>query len=241
MRLLALSLAGFTAVLIPPAAEACAPPRLVDVAMIADGATLLDDGGVVIETRNGSGGGDELERGLTLMTDGKPLTATVHYLAPGLSVIRPPRGEGRTITAVDGDNKVQLTLTQARAKAPHAAPKAAQMRSSLARAPRTKQPPQRRMGVEASSAELTLTEAPPSDVIAIVAYSITKNGPRGIAWWRPAANQLVYEYSTGGKGCVPGPVPIRQGERVAIGFVDSHGRTSPLSKPLAIGALKIQR
>jgi len=232
MRLVALGLAVFLA---SAPADACPAPHLVDVPLIADGATLFDDGGVVIQTRNGGGGPDEV-MGLKLTSDEVALAATRDYLAPGLSVLRPPRGDARTITAVDGTGGVRLTLTQAKAKARPTAPKATRMTSSLVRESTTKQPQRAPYGVAASAAELTLAEAPPDEVIAVVAFRVTKDGPQGFAWWPRNPGERVYRYTTGGKGCVPGPSPVRQGEKVAIGFVDIHGRTSLLSKPLVIAA-----
>ena len=56
MRLVAV---GLALLVVSPPAAACPAPHLVDVPLIADGGTLLDDGGVVIETRNARGGADE--------------------------------------------------------------------------------------------------------------------------------------------------------------------------------------
>jgi hypothetical protein len=233
MRCLALAL---LLPLLSPPADACAPPHLVDVPLLAEGATLLGEGGLVIETRNGGGDGGELERGVTLMADGKALAATLDYVAPGLSVLRPPPGDGRTITVIDWSKKVRLTLKQQAAKGKPAAPKLTGMTSTLPRAAPTKEQLSRRYGVEGSSAVLTLTAAPTADAIAVVVYRVTKQGTQGVAWFQPEAKQLVYQYSTGGKGCVPGPSPLHQGERIAVAFLDRNGRTSALSKVVAVGA-----
>lgn len=77
MRFVALALA-LAALLESPAAEACAAPHLVDVALTADGATLLDDGGVVIETRNGGAqaGGELMLAPQRRTRRGRPASAT---------------------------------------------------------------------------------------------------------------------------------------------------------------------
>lgn len=230
MRFVAL---GLACLLASRTSDACAPPQLIDVALTADGATLLDDGGVVIETRTGGARGDkELGTGMTLASRGTQLAATADFIAPGLSVLRPSRGARRAITVVDGNGKVFLTLSQAKAKSPHAAPSAAGIRSTLPPAG-TSNASLRAPGIEASTATLTLTVAADDDVVAVVVYLITKDGRQGVAYWHRTAD-LVYTYKTGGKGCVPGPRPLYQGEKVAIGFVDKHGRTSPLSNSLAV-------
>jgi len=234
MRLVAV---GLALLVVSPPAAACPAPHLVDVPLIADGATLLDDGGVVIETRSARGGGDEA-MGLQLTSGGAKLGATRDFIASGLWVLRPPRGDGRTIEVVDGASTVRWTLTQAKGTGPHAAPKATRMTSSLGRERATKRAVKMHRGVAASVAELTLAEAPPDDVLAVVVFRITKDGSHGIAWWPRNEAELVYGYSTGGKGCVPGPSPVHLGEKVAIGFIDLHGRTSPLSRPLVVTAFK---
>ena len=194
---------------------------------------MLDDGGVVIETRSGGARGDkELGPAMTLASRGSQLAATTDFIAPGLSVLRPSRGARRAITAVDRNGKVFLTLSQAKAKTPHAAPSATGITSTLSPAGTSNASPYG-PGIEASTATLTLAVAAADDVIAVVVYLITKDGRQGVAYWHRTTD-LVYTYKTGGKGCVPGPRPLYQGEKVAIGFVDKHGRTSPLSKSLAV-------
>ena len=234
MRFIALALA---ALLVSPLAEACPRPNLVDVALTVDGATLLDDGGVVIETRNGDGqAGNELKGGLTLWSGRKQLAATMDFIAPGLVVLRPPRGHRRRIKAVDGNNKVRLTLTQAKAKAPHAAPMVTLFTSTFP--PSTsKVPPSPGPGVQASTATLTLATMADDDVIAIVVSVITKDGPVSLAYWR-RTEDLTYTYRTGGKGCVPRPGPAHVGDMVAFSFIDKHGRLSDPSKPVAVTAAK---
>lgn len=164
------------------------------------------------------------------------LLEQVVFLAPGLTLLRPPRNAGRTFTAVNSKNKVVLTLKRATAKTLHAAPKVAALTSTLTVAAATTL--SQYHGVMSSAAELTFAEAPAEDVLAIVVYSLATKDPQGIAYWQRNKSELVYSYTTGGKGCVPGPGPVRQGDTIAIGFVDIHGRISPLSKPLVVGAPK---
>lgn len=231
MRFVALGLAALLAS--PPPAGACAAPHLIDVALTADGATLLDDGGVVIETRVGGvgrGTDHELGQGMTLASRGQQVAATMEFIAPGLSVLRPSKTGRRPITMIDSSYKVYLTVSQAKAKAKHAAPKVTSLTSTL---PRDGLANGSAPGVPTSSATLTLATPADDDVIAIVVYLVTKDGQQGAAYWHRTSD-LVYTFKTGGKGCVPGPRPLLPGEQVAIGFVDKYGRSSPLSAPLSV-------
>lgn len=229
MRLVAL---GLAVLLVSPPADACPAPHLIDVALTADGATLLDDGGVVIETRSGEARNDrELGRGPTLASGRTQVDATMDWIAPGLSVLRPKRNRGRTITVIDGNRKVLLTLKQAKGKTRHTAPDPISVTSTLP--DQSKIPPQNGPGIPTSTATLTLAVPADEDVIALVVYVVTKDGQQGVAYWR-RTNGLAYTYRTGGKGCVPGPRPLFEGENVAFAFLDKHGRTSPLSKTLSV-------
>ena len=229
MRLVAL---GLAVLLVAPPADACAVPHLIDVALTADGATLLDDGGVVIETRSGGARTDHaLGSGLTLASGRTQVDATMDWIAPGLSVLRPKRSKVRTLTVVDGTKKVWLRLKQAKGKTSPTAPDPISITSTL---PSPSQVPAREgPGIATSTATLTLATPAADDVIAIVVYVITKDGQQGVAYWRRSSD-LAYTYRTGGKGCVPGPRPLFEGEQVAFAFLDKHGRTSPLSKPLSV-------
>jgi hypothetical protein len=230
MRFVALALAAL--LVSPPDADACAAPHLVDVALTADGATLLDDGGVVIETRSGAGRNErEIGIGPTLASGRTQIDATMDWIAPGLSVLRPKRNKGRTITVVDGNRKVLLTLKQAKGKTRHTAPDPTSITSTLPS--QSKVPSREGPGIATSTASLTLAAPADDDVIAIVVYLITKDGQQGVAYWR-RTDDLAYTYRTGGKGCVPGPRPLFDGEQVAFAFLDKYGRTSPLSKALSV-------
>ncbi len=229
MRLVAL---GLAVLLVSPPADACRAPHLIDVALTADGATLLDDGGVVIETRSGGArDGRELGRGPTLASGRTQVDATMDWIAPGLSVLRPKRNKARTLTVVDGNRKVLMTLKQAKGKTRHAAPEPISITSTLPA--QATMPPQNGPGIPTSNATLTLAAPADQDVIALVVYVVTKDGQQGVAYWR-RANDLTYTYRTGGKGCVPGPRPLFEGENVAFAFLDKHGRTSPLSQTLTV-------
>lgn len=234
MRFVALALAlAVAALLASPPAEACRAPNLVDVALTVDGATVLHDGGVVIETRDsGASQASNEFNGLTLRSGRKQLAAITEGIAPGLTVLRPPRGSRRTIKAVDGNKKVRLTLTQAKSKPPHAAPQVTRFTSTLSPID-PKAPPQEFQGSPRSTAMLTLAAAADDDVVAVVVYLVTKHGPVGAAYWRRTEN-LVYAYSTGGKGCVPGPTALNQGDTIALGFIDRYGRSSPLSQSIPV-------
>lgn len=230
MRLVSLGLALLA---LSPAAQACPPPFMTDVPLTADGATLLDDGGVVVETR-ADGPHRGPQGGLQLTSGGADLAFTHDFIAPRLQVMRPPRGSA-TIDVVGGYGKVLLTVKQDVSNAAPTPPDVVRLTSTLRRVKSSKRPVVRPDGIQTSSAVLTLAAAPPADTIAVIVFRITKHGPQGVAWW--PRGDTVYTYSTGGKGCVPGPSPLHQGEKIAIGFIDGHGRTSPLSKAFSVTAV----
>ena len=220
--------------LVVASAPALACPQMdsVDVPYAADGATILDGGGVLMTTQRGfNRREDGPNGGLHLRADGADVEVTSEYLAPNLSILRPKQAQARTLELVNRKGDVVRTYPEDLGGTPLAAPAgtvASTLTPAVQKATRPPYP---------ASAEMVITLAkdPPADAaILIVVVGAAKNRT-GIAWAPAAAGQRAYTFSQGGKGCYPGPAAARVGERVMLEWVDVHGRISAVSRPITVG------
>ena len=207
--------------LLHASALACAYRELEDVPLTPDGATLLDEGGVLMTTEHkddsGGGGGGG---GLSLTSGGVPIEVTVEQLAPALSLMRPKQALARKLELVGSRGSIVRSFAQntggKRLPAPRGKVTSTLTRDAVSRS---------RYAISAAMT-ITLAQDPPKDAAALVVFEGTGADRAGRAWTVPVRGQRTYTFSQGGKQCTPGPVVARQGARVSLAWFDIHGRES---------------
>jgi hypothetical protein len=225
---------ALTCLLTVQTALACPAPVFETVPVTADGSTLLDDGGVLLVTRAGGGGGrggGDLT-GLHLRADGVDAVVTPEYLAPMLSILRPRPGKVTKLELVDDRGTVLHTYAQDAGGKRLAAP-AARVASTLTTQSRATPP---RPYPDPGQMTVTLAQDPPADAVVLIVFQLGAGDKQGLAWSNVVAGQRVYSFAQGGKGCIPGPGVARQGSRLALAWIDVHGRTSAVSRPVTVAA-----
>jgi hypothetical protein len=212
-------------------ALACPEPFLVDVPLTKDGTLIPAGGGVVIATTNGGGrfGGEETG---SLVAGKVNVELERKYIAPALTVIVPKPQANRAIELVAQSGKTLLRLTQADVAPKHAAPKVAKVHSTAPPVKKSDGPARSAMYEPSSQLTIELAEAAPEDVLALVVF---QRG-QGVAWAAPQPKTTTYTFWAGGKRCMPGPSTVPQGSTVTLGWVDTTGRVSVLTKDLQVGA-----
>lgn len=232
---------GLIALFATRSAVACPYQPLVEEPLTPTGATLYDDGGVLMTTRPGGfGGGDigVMPSGPLLRADGNPVEVDAEYIAPALSMVRPKQVSigtlvsARTLELVDAKGTVLRTYEQRMGGKRLAAPKG-RVSSTLTRTAaavrRGPYPPQ-------GSMTITLAQDPPADA-AVIVMQLARD-KTGIAWAPVTAGQRAFAFGPAGKGCTPGPATARQGDRVVLVWFDVHGQKSGTSAVLTVGRAK---
>ena len=205
-----------------PAAFACPmPPPPVEV-VANETATIAPDGGIIIRTmRGGSPTGP-----LVVRADGKTADLERIYLAYDLQVVR-PKVRTSKLEVVRGGKVVALQIAASTALA---APKLASVHSTA----RTSGTPQRaHMYEPTSQVTLEIGSDTPTGAYALVIYKLAPEGTRPIAYGTPDSKHAI-KYSTGGKSCYGGFETAYPGDRIAVAWLDIHGRLSAHSATITV-------
>lgn len=151
----------------------------------------------------------------------------VRTIAPGLAVYGLPAGGGAVLTLVDDQGRQVTSLKRALAERRELpAPKLSRVRVQTSTTP----------GPRASSSTVAMATFgdAPADAMLVVLYEVpTKSAPVPLSWGRVAAgDRQTVVYQSGGRcrPAIPGVVAPTAKTNVAIAWVDSSGRVSPLSK-----------
>lgn len=221
------STAALTITLAAHTALACPPQEILDVPITPTGATIRGDGGILVGM---VGGGGRRGRGSVTLRSGKnTVEIQEDYLAPNLKLLKPAKPLARTLQVDDGSGQPR-TYEQKLGGTPLGAP-AGTVTSTL---PGTSTPTPMVPGIPNATMTITLSADPPADAAALVLRS-TKDS-MGLLWRPVTKGQRTYTIMTGGKGCVPGPLPARQGQQVDLMWVDVYGQKSAIGKPIVVSA-----
>lgn len=203
-------------------AGACPPPQpTAPVPLMAGGATVMGDGGIVV--RDGEGGGGTLQ--LRDAATGAALDGAWRPLAPGLSVFQPAAQRDRDIELVGDAGTV--TVHQLRARGIPATPVIKAARASV-----RKPAAAASMTVAGSDLAIELRTALPAGAIALV---VTDANKLGRLWLVPAKGQRTFVASIPTtKSCGVGMYPVYAGETITVAWVDANGRISPSSRPIEV-------
>ncbi len=199
-------------------ALACAYRELADVPLMPAGATLLDEGGVLMTIEYS--GDSEDGGGLSLTSDGVPVEVTLEQLAPALSLLRPKQATARKLDLVGSRGAIVRSFKQSTGGKRLPAP-TGKVTSTLSRNAVV----QSRTPISAAMT-ITLAQDPPKDAAVLVVFEGTGADREGRAWTVPVRGQRTYTFSQGGKQCSPGPIVVRQGARITLAYFDIHGRES---------------
>jgi hypothetical protein len=214
---------------LPDPAGACPPPQPSSpTPVMADGATLIGDGGIVFRQTN-DGDGDGGSHTLRDATTDAAVEGVWRQLAPGLLLFQPKATGDRDLEIVDGNNKVALTVHQLSAQAVLATPVITSARATASKSTRPPSP----MMVLPSKVTIELRNALPASAIALVVTDATDTWGR--VWFTPTKDQKTFVAQLGGgKSCGGGMSPIYAGEKITVAWVDAHGRVSPASRPIKV-------
>lgn len=205
------------------AAADCALVGLVPKVLTKPDATLAADGGIVVgavpEDRGPLDDGDVVvQPAWKFVVPKGTITPAITALAPGLAVYR-----ASTDTLVLQNAKAETLAKATRTSETPAKLAAPAVKSIKYDAPLSRRSIQR--------VEVTLAGTPPPGVIALV-LADAKGTPRS---WGPAVGGVFYPYLQRDCLVLPnGTVPSKKGDKVTLFWVDEHGRTSAVTKPLVI-------
>lgn len=207
MRSLVLLLALST-----PAYACPAPPPPVE-RLANDQATIAPDGGAIVRIDRGTSGGVE-PRG----------KVTREVIAYNLYVLHPQVG-AKTFEVVRDGKLIKLPIASSPALA---APKVTRVAATSSR-------DQQISPFGGSQVAIELEIDKPADAYTLVIYKMERAGARSVAHGMP--NKRVVSYSTGGKNCYGNFESIYIGERIAVAWLDVHGRVSARSATFTVGRL----
>lgn len=218
--------------LLPLAAETAAacpdPGEPVPVAITADGATIVGDGGIVFQQVYGHS--NDVRSPTLRDKTGAPVAGEWRQLAPLLLLFQPTTALQRDLEVVDAaTSKTLVTVHQLPASDATAqtAPIIQSAHADLSLHSRTT----RAEVIDRTHFQLVLRTPPPPQTIALI---ILDASTRGRVWFLP--NGKTYETTLGGgKSCTMELSPIYAGERIRVAWIDVLGRVSPASKPVRVG------
>jgi hypothetical protein len=211
---------------------ACPPPPPGIEVVANDKTTIAPDGGIIVRLADDFSGGRNGNTPLTVQVDGANADFTREYIAFDLTVLR-PKVRGKQLEVMRGGKAIH-TL-QLAATPTLAAPKLVRAHSTAAR-PSSKNPPPAQMYPPMATSSVEILGDTPADAFALVIYKIEPTGTRSIASGTP--DKHVIQFVTGGKQCRGGFETLYPGERVAVAWLDVHGKLSPKSQAITVGAAK---
>lgn len=223
----------FTLAAVPAPVTACPMSSPSTGALAAQGDTIADGGGVLLETVVGFGGRDRGPERL-LLRAGRQTIAEAIPISGALSLLPTPRGTG-AVQLVDGDGTVLRTFKRVAAPKRLAAPK---LKAIAMTVPPNAGAPTRPKDPYSSPIVTTTVElatAPPADAVAIVFYA----GKEARGWYAVSSGSTSYSTQTGGKQCsrpAGGTLYTQIGERLTAAWVDRYGRVNARSAPLTVRA-----
>lgn len=225
------SSAALTITLAAHTALACPPQAIVDVPITPTGATIRGNGGVLVGMVGGGGG-----RGgsVTLRSGKNTVEIEEDYLAPNLKLLKPAKPLARTLQVDDGSGQPRTYQEQL-----DGTPLGAPVGTVTSTLPGTSTPRPMVPGIPNATMTITLSADAPADAAALVLRS-TKDG-MGLLWTPVTKGQRTFTIVAGGKGCVPGPHPARQGQQVDLMWVDVYGQKSAIGKPIVVGAPSVPK
>jgi hypothetical protein len=185
-----------------------APPPPVEM-LANDQATIAPDGGAIVRIERGHTG--------TVAPRGK---LTRELIAYNLYVLHPQVG-AKTLEVVRDGKVVNLPIASSPALA---APTVTRIVASTSR----DQPGGSQVSIE-------LDADKPADAYTLVIYKVDRAGARSVAHGVP--NKRVVSYSTGGKNCYGNFESIYIGERIAVAWLDVHGKVSARSATFTVGRM----
>ena len=217
-----LCLAALLAGLAPPAVAGPCPVMTPEYVVITPPGTALADGGGIVVAQLLQFNGDRAPHGVDTawrFADGsKP---AIVALAPGLDLLVAPAGASRLDDAKHG--KVADIAHAATAPAELAAPAVKAARRTDFRA-----------GSHSSSTTTAeLAAVPPKGALALVVFD--KAGKVARSWGTLGGGTSIAIYASGACGQPPtGLIDSPAGDEIRLAWVDTSGRLSKLSAPVAI-------
>jgi hypothetical protein len=188
-------------------------------------ATIDPAGGVIIRTQDATGR-DGAQGSVSVRPD-----VTRDYIAFNLSVYRPKARVKKLEVWRSG--KLIHTLNVASTPALEA-PTLVRVKSTAPRPVSSNQPVAPEMYPPTAQISVELGPKQPAGVFALVIYKVDPS-VRSVAYGMPDAKH-VFAYAAGGKQCRGGFEPIRPGERVAVAWLDVHGKVSARSAVVTVAA-----
>jgi len=216
--------------LFAPAAIACPMSVPTDVILTPAGTSVYEDGGVILGVSFAWG-----STPVALVASAEGADAIERTpVAGAITIARPPAG-ATAIQLHDRSGKLVRTIAVVKAPKPIPPPVVASVTSSLA----ANAPPPPPMGISGSTFMLELKDAAPADAYGLVIYRQTGRDIAPYDVLPVERDQKVFTFTTGGKACVAGArMPIVQGARLELAWLDRGGRISASSKPVTVAAAK---
>lgn len=214
----------------PPAADACAPPqptaaRVAAVDPPADG--IPADGALIVRRTHVPASNATKDGTLELRTKaGAKIAVTVELLGSDLERWRLAGDLDRDVELVDDAGKVVQVIRQRRGAAAKLAPP--RIKALTSTTSRKAAVPK---GIAGATVRIVLAAALPANA-RYVALDLA--GAMPVAVFPVAAGQVDFSFVTHSrKSCSPGPPSVLIGDRVALSWIDDHGRRSPLVERVA--------
>lgn len=151
-------------------------------------------------------------------------------LAPGLVSYRPPAEAVGALTLAAGNIALRTLERSATEEATLAAPGVFRVRA--------KTTVSRPTSPATTTVYVDLQGKPPKDAFALVLYNVAKDGTTTALSWGLVSDDTksfnVYQSPGRCEPRIPGMTAATSGSKVAVAFVDTKGRVSPLSKTITV-------
>lgn len=212
----------------------CAMPSVGSDVITPAGTAVAADGGVLVGVGTSFGdvplpGADTGLNPTWRFSDGtKEHEPVLTTLAPGLVVYRPPAGVTGALKLVDGKKQLVAVTFSADTPAPLAAPTPQAIKQITQR---------ERYGGTSLKLRASFKAKPPAGARALVVLAVTSKGVVARSWTPLDPEQTMHRVAGTSGRCdpgIPGEIMSKPGDKVALAWVDEHGRLSKLSKPLVV-------